>query len=503
MKFMSILLKEGRKEDLKKKYSTKFNEEDLEFILNISDLQDFNHKYTDFVLKHIDGDGELDTLELERLVDLVKDFDKYQSQLPKKDINQYVSLNELEKLVSYFRKKKQDKELENQVEKVYENDRVLVVRPKTKEASCKYGKGTTWCTAATGNSNKFETYTSGNQNLYYIILKGLERQLGYKIAVHFANSGKMSLWDDEDHMLTDREIRLIMTQNRELFNTILEHYNQNKSIGFEKIVTDAFDITKSEHKSVSRREDGFSPLKVYVILSNMNLLPDMGSHADASVEIRWTYDRYSVDKSELIDEYIVFINYKVEGGILYLDFSLGGESDIIEKDLGLTGIEMKRAISYEQDYKKLRLKISELIIDNVYTRILPPNTALSDFLQEKTKNSPKTWYFDRFSGYKFSENKGLIKNLVDWLDSGKTGDKLDFLADIGKLKRKIVNNRAVYARKNSNEYLPSSNWRGQLASFFSAARSAGILNYSKVGNQYNLIKGPNFEAFKEGKLKAI
>jgi len=34
---MGILLREGRKEDLKKKYSTKFNEEDLDFILNISD----------------------------------------------------------------------------------------------------------------------------------------------------------------------------------------------------------------------------------------------------------------------------------------------------------------------------------------------------------------------------------------------------------------------------------------------------------------------------------
>jgi len=44
MKFFSILLKEGRKEDLRKKYSTKFNEEDLEFILNISDLQDFKKR---------------------------------------------------------------------------------------------------------------------------------------------------------------------------------------------------------------------------------------------------------------------------------------------------------------------------------------------------------------------------------------------------------------------------------------------------------------------------
>ena len=54
MKFMSILLREGRKEDLKKKYSDKFDEETLDWILNISDLVDFNHKYTDFVLKSVD-----------------------------------------------------------------------------------------------------------------------------------------------------------------------------------------------------------------------------------------------------------------------------------------------------------------------------------------------------------------------------------------------------------------------------------------------------------------
>ena len=112
MKFMSILLKEGRKEDLKKKYSTKFNEQDLDFILNISDLVDFNHKYTDFVLKNTDGDGELDTDELEHFVGLIKDFDKYQSQFPKKDINQYVSLNELEKVILYIRSKNKEKELE-------------------------------------------------------------------------------------------------------------------------------------------------------------------------------------------------------------------------------------------------------------------------------------------------------------------------------------------------------------------------------------------------------
>ena len=126
MKFIGILLKEGRKEDLKKKYAKKFEGGNgLDFILNISDLKDFNHKYTDFVLKNTDGDGELDTDELEYLVGLIKDFDKYSGQFPKKDINQYMSLNELESVVNFVRTKNKDKELEGQAKKISTNTIVL------------------------------------------------------------------------------------------------------------------------------------------------------------------------------------------------------------------------------------------------------------------------------------------------------------------------------------------------------------------------------------------
>jgi hypothetical protein len=55
MKFIGILLKEGRKEDLKKKYSTKFNEEDLEFIGRVKqpckrDFGYFNNEFNDVYL---------------------------------------------------------------------------------------------------------------------------------------------------------------------------------------------------------------------------------------------------------------------------------------------------------------------------------------------------------------------------------------------------------------------------------------------------------------------
>ncbi len=122
MKFLSILITEGRKEDLKKKYANKFSEEDLDFILGISDLQDFNHKYTDWVLKHILEYADVDIMA-ETAVDLVKDFDKYQKNLQKKDINQYLSFEELEKALEPYKEKEKEKELESQTEKIFEDEK--------------------------------------------------------------------------------------------------------------------------------------------------------------------------------------------------------------------------------------------------------------------------------------------------------------------------------------------------------------------------------------------
>jgi hypothetical protein len=93
--------------------------------------------------------------------------------------------------------------------------------------------------------------------------------------------------------------------------------------------------------------------------------------------------------------------------------------------------------------------------------------------------------------------------LTDWLDAGKVGTKLDFLTDIGKLDKKIENGKKYYAFKGKTIFLPSKDWRGQFSSFFASARLAGILGYRKVGNQFLLVKGPNYEAFKKGELKAL
>jgi len=128
MKLMHILL-EGRKEDLRAKYIKSMDPEVLDWVLGISDLKDFNHKYTDFVLRTLNKDSEDLDMDVDVLVGMVKDFDKYQSQLQKKDINQYKNAEELDAALLPFKVKEKERELENQTEKIYEDDGFLVLRP--------------------------------------------------------------------------------------------------------------------------------------------------------------------------------------------------------------------------------------------------------------------------------------------------------------------------------------------------------------------------------------
>jgi len=497
MKFIGILLKEGRKEDLKKKYSTKFNEQDLEFILNISDLKDFNHKYTDFVLKNTDGDGELDIDELEHLVDLIKDFDKYQSQFPKKDINQYVSVNELEKLILYVRVKNQEKELEKQADKIYEDDKFLVIKPKTEESSCKYGSNTKWCVTSKG-SGHFGRYTSGRQSLYFIINKAKSTNANYsKVAIHFDDSGEMRYWDTQDSPLSQRETDIFEYAFPEMIDTIKDNYKLYAGSMADRVLAQIFNSVGETSVGTSNYLNSRNDLSVYI--KGFQNLTDLGfgrSEAGLSVSL------FSVDGAKLIDEYRVFITYKSKDSNSF-SASIGfmGNDEVSGDDFTDLGLE-DWGIDVTFEIGKNPVGTAEGIRRYICSQVLnyiQKNPALV----QKIAGTSKVWKPDRFNyGYTFGKNKGFIKKLVDYLDAGTIGTKLDFLESLGKLKSKVVDGKKLYSRSGDN-YEPSSRFRGQFSSFFASAKLAGILNYRKIGKDYFLTKGPNFEAFKSGELKAL
>jgi len=502
MKFMGILLSEGRKEDLKKKYAKKFEGgTGLDFILNISDLVDFNHKYTDWVLKNVDPESDNFDDDVEYVVELVKDFDKYSSQFPKKDINQYVSLNELESVINFVRTKNKDKELEGQAKKIYEKGNFVVIQPKTEQASCKYGSNTKWCVTSKG-SGHFGRYTAGRQGLYFIINKAKSTNKNYsKVAIHFDDEGFMRYWDAQDSPMSQREIDVFEYAFPEMIDAIRADYRIFAGSMTDKFLTEAFNSvgeTSADKRNYLNSTYTLSTLvRGFQNLSNTNPLQSDFGRTEGILTISLDSD----NENKLIDGYRIFVTYKSKNENNFIA-SIGfmGDDDIRGDDIQDLGLE-EWGIDVTYNIGKTPAETAEGVRRHISSRVLD-HIVNNPKLTQKIAGTSKV--FTPTYGYTFSsKDKGLIKKLTDWLEKGKIGTKLDFLTDIGKLEKKVDGTKSLYSTTGKNDFQPSNRWRGHFSSFFAAAKNAGILNYRKIGKDYFLIKGPNFEAFKSGELKAL
>ena len=190
----SKLIKEGRVEDFKSKFGQKFTPANADRIVaNVSpkflnwvgktfDSINFNSNFPDLVLK-------------------LREFDKISSNLPKTDINSYKSLSELYQALNDYanRPRRQARKVEGG-NVVYEDDRFFIVNPLTQEASCYYGKGTKWCTAA-DSSHQFNQYNQDGK-LFYILDKSLPtNDPFYKVALLKKFSGDMTFYDAKDETI--------------------------------------------------------------------------------------------------------------------------------------------------------------------------------------------------------------------------------------------------------------------------------------------------------------
>ena len=91
-----------------------------------------------------------------------------------KDINSYdnlQTLNLMMDILSEFSSRREDeREAKSNVNKIYEDSKVLVVKPLNYKASCYYGANTKWCTTNRKSSSHYDSY-SERGNLYYFIDK--------------------------------------------------------------------------------------------------------------------------------------------------------------------------------------------------------------------------------------------------------------------------------------------------------------------------------------------
>jgi hypothetical protein len=501
MRLTPILIQEGRKEDLRKKYTEKFKEypETLDFILGISDLSDTNFKYGDFVLKNTHPNASPE--EVEDIVDLIKDFDRFQQSLDVKDINKY-DLDGLKLTIELHKEtsKSQLKKIDTSgAKKIFEDKNILIVRPLTYEASCKYGAGTRWCTTMAGQPSYFESHTKDDQGLYYIILKNFNKDNKfYKIAIHITPNTE-TWYDATDERMSDREKEVFNLGAPKVIETIKNDYSEYIKERGQSFFKKLFDFNNYKFEDVSSAFKG-TKNKIGLEFQKPDIVPDMPGHATMELNI-------SVDE-ENIDQYLVLITYDV-GSKINFNIGYSGDNFEIEPefDFGIENVSTYMSVfssfiknTSPEEIKSMFNELCWTITKQVVYRMKNNSEFMSSI-----HGGNAVWTPNRSSyGFTFKrKDSGLIKKLVDYLDSDKKGTKLDFLVDIGSLQKKDVNGKPYYSHKNQNNWQIPSAFRGQLSGLFNSARLAGILDYDKKGNQFYLKKGPNFEAFKSGQLSEL
>lgn len=181
----------------------------LEDLLRVIETKDPtpNKQYTPWLARmYVNGGVKLEDLNRNNLLGMYDLGKKRRIILPiHKDINSFKSYSSFENtmMTSY---NLDEFTLDNKAEeqgtasKVFENDNVLVVVPHDEAASCRYGKGTRWCTAASRGSNMFDHYNDTGK-LYIIIPKKPVRE-GEKYQLHIPSKQYMNE-DDYDINLPD------------------------------------------------------------------------------------------------------------------------------------------------------------------------------------------------------------------------------------------------------------------------------------------------------------
>jgi hypothetical protein len=231
---------EGKKEESAKLLKQKF-EYDHSFIDSVLNTDPTGYKYIDYIVKQLEkwipefsgSKGGLNYLQGQALynvfediipwfhnnsgritseflkqardiyvVAMDKDVENFETILKSpKDITNYplYFIQTLRNIVEENKSRKEiEKEAKSQVEKLYEDDTYLVLKPKTYEASCYYGSGTKWCTSSKDTKEHFRKY-SKEGNLYYFINK--KYNIKFALFKEHNLSGKQ-IFDAQDKEIT-------------------------------------------------------------------------------------------------------------------------------------------------------------------------------------------------------------------------------------------------------------------------------------------------------------
>lgn len=157
------------------------------------------------------------------------------------DLSRYKTFEDITTQVNVADIKVENKELEKEVVKVYEDSEWLLVRPLTFLASKKYGSNTKWCTTSESNPEYFLKYAERGVLIYC-----MNKKTGYKVASFYSlkpTDPEFSFWNQKDTKIESMDSELTVellkvirdvsksddaVSNRRLMDTVqIERENKN------------------------------------------------------------------------------------------------------------------------------------------------------------------------------------------------------------------------------------------------------------------------------------
>ena len=264
-----MIIIEGKKDDVTKQLKMKF-EYDGPFIDQMLSIDPTGYKYVDYIGRQLEKiipklAGEKGGLNVSQqsgiqsiLSNVIPWFHRNQNKITEddvwkaetnfrnangetvsniegisrqpKDINQYENPSFIAFLMNVVDERKTERELEreakSQVTKLYEDDDVLVVMPKSYVSSCYYGANTKWCTTTRGSSGFFEKY-SRDGKLYYFINK----KTGLKRALYIKEKPKqVEVYNEKDIEVDLDELFSVFPQQTDLIDDLVGVSNFIKTL---------------------------------------------------------------------------------------------------------------------------------------------------------------------------------------------------------------------------------------------------------------------------------
>jgi len=249
------LIQEGRVDDFKNKFGQKFSPEMIGRIVS-----EITPKFLQWVGKVIDGVNFNDNFI--KLSEALKKFEKISTNLPKTDINQYQTLEELiTAITNYEGKSRRDIKKVEGGNVVYDDGNYFVVNPLNHDASCYYGKGTKWCTAAETDTH-FKKYNEDGKLFYIIDRSKPTNDPFYKVALLRKFDGDKIYYDAKDEYVRTGWIHGTETLDKILNNVTgylqqefadqLKIYNDKEAARKEK---DRLQKLREQQRVQSLRDD--------------------------------------------------------------------------------------------------------------------------------------------------------------------------------------------------------------------------------------------------------